>query len=452
MQSGLKLSVSGVRGVVGETFTPQIVATFARAFGTYLKGGTVLVGRDTRPSGYMAECALVAGLQSVGCRPLLAGILPTPTLLLMTRSMNLRGGIAITASHNAAEWNALKFIGPQGLFLDASHCEALFDVYHQRIFPSTAEQDLHPVRHLDAPERVHFQRVESYVDAGAIRARRFRVAVDCCNGVGALFSPSFLRDRFHCDLVALHDRPDGHFERPPEPLPANLDALRRAVVDNGCDIGFAQDPDGDRLAVVDERGEPIGEALTVGLALSQVLRRHGSGTVVVNQSMSKAVQQRLEALGARVLLSPTGEINVSQLMLERGAVAGGEHSGGAIIPAIHPCRDSYSAMAVILELLRSTGRTVSELVAEFPRYATRKENLSVQGGASAVALRAVRHRYEGHPMMLNDGVHVDFGDRWVQVRRSNTEPVVRIFAEAPDAAGAEALAAEVRSIVEQAAG
>ena len=234
----LKVGVSGVRGVVGRSFTPSTALGFAQAFGIHARQGTVLVGRDTRPSGPMIEMAVVAGLQSVGCRPLLAGVVPTPTLLYLVRQHGAAGAIAITASHNAAPWNALKFVNHQGLFLNARHAEELFDIYHQQDFPLVPEAQLATASPLENPMLGHIRTILSYVNLEAIRQRNFSVAVDCCNGVGAIHTIPFL-EQLGCTVHAIHDTPNGIFQRPPEPQPKNLGALNASVQDNQCDVGCA---------------------------------------------------------------------------------------------------------------------------------------------------------------------------------------------------------------------
>jgi phosphomannomutase len=449
MKENLKIGVSGVRGVVGASFSPQLAISFAEAFGTLVGRGAVLIGRDTRPSGPMVEHAVVAGLMAVGCTPVLAGVVPTPTLLYLVRSRAARGGIMITASHNAASWNALKFVDRHGMFLPPDQIDELLDIYHQQDFPWAQESDLRRSLALNPGDTaVHFDRVESYVDASAIRAAGFRVAVDCCNGVGALHSPPFLRERFSCDLIAIHDQVHGEFEREPEPLPEHLGALSDAVRENMCAVGFAQDPDGDRLAVVNEKGEPIGEAQTVALALRAVLQLHGKGTVAVNYSAGKAIEEMAQTYGSSVVRARTGEVYVSETMLASGAVAGGEHTGGIIVPAVHMCRDSYTGMALILELMARTGRTISDLCNDIPRYHLVKDKIPMDAGHAPAMLRAVRKYFAGERMSFEDGIVVDFGDRWVQVRRSHTEPVLRIIAEAPQREAAEQLMTDVQQLLQ----
>ncbi|HMP77448.1 MAG TPA: phosphoglucosamine mutase [Kiritimatiellia bacterium] len=448
MKESLKVGVSGVRGIVGDSFTPQIAAAFAQAFGSFVGQGPVLVGRDTRPSGRMIEQAVVAGLQSVGCNPILLGVVPTPTVLILTQYLAARGGIAITASHNPEQWNALKFVDRRGLFLEEHRAQELFDIYHQQNFPLVPEAEIPAVASQPYPVEHHFKRIMEYVDHAAIRARRFRVAVDCVNGVGALFSPFLLSQLLGCEIVPIHDTPSGVFERDPEPLPQHLGALREAVVRHGCAIGFAQDPDGDRLAIVDESGEAIGEDLTLALAAWQVLDAHEKGPVAINLSASKAVEDVVRARGCDVIRTRIGETHVARAMLESGAVVGGEHNGGVIIPRIHPCRDSFAAMAVILELLARTGRSVSSLRAEIPRYHVVRRKVPSRPERVPEALRELRRLYAVHPLNFLDGLYVQFEDAWVHVRRSNTEPVVRITVEAPSPARADVLADEFTARLE----
>ncbi len=450
MKETLKISVSGVRGVVGDSFSPQLAASFAQAFGAFVGQGDVMIARDTRKSGAMIEQAVVAGLMSVGCTPVCAGIAPTPSVLFSVKEMGFRGGIMITASHNAAPWNALKFIDRRGMFLNEVHAEELFDLYHQQDFPLVAESDLREVEGLDNAVEAHFRRILDYVDANRINAAGLRVAVDCCNGVGALYSEDFLSNELGCEVISVFDGISGEFEREPEPLPENLEALSRAVTENWCHIGFAQDPDGDRLAVVDEKGEPIGENRTVALAVQQVLKVHEQGPIVINMSASKCIERAARDLGFDVIRSKTGEINVSEAMIEAGAVVGGEHTGGIIIPAVHPCRDSFAGMAVILELLAMSGLTVSELTGGLQQYQLVKDKIPIRSEWASAIMRDVRRRYEGQKMNFTDGVHIDMGDRWVHIRRSDTEPVLRIIAEAPDMEGAEKLIDELRSRVKNA--
>lgn len=447
MKDFLKVSVSGVRGVVGDSFTSQLAASFAQAFGSFVGLGTVVVGRDTRPTGYMLEQAVVAGLQSVGCKPVLAGIVPTPTVLILTSELHARGGIAITASHNPSQWNALKFVDRSGLFLSPTRAEELYDIYHQGDFRMVCESDIPSVQEYSNPMLVHFNKVLNYVDADVIRGRKFKIAVDCCNGVGALHTRGFL-EMLGCEVVACFDAPTGNFEREPEPLPGNLGALSKLVVEHGCAAGFAQDPDGDRLAIVDEMGQPINEDMTVAFAARQVLDHHEKGPVAVHLSTSNSVRHVAEKRGINIIRTKIGEINVSAAMLAAGAVVGGEGNGGVIIPRIHPCRDSYAGMAIVLELMAMENKKVTELCAEMPRYHLVKDKVRIHGEKAAGVLRKLRRKYENRKINLLDGVHVELDDAWFHARMSNTEPVIRLVVEAPAKEQALRLAAELRAEID----
>lgn len=446
MRDFLKVGISGVRGVVGQSFTPQLAAAFAKAFGLYVGRGNVLVGRDTRPSGSMYELAVVAGLQSVGCRPVLTGIVATPSLLHLARDPRARGGIMITASHNPSPWNALKFVDGRGMFLRPACAEELYDIYHQDDFTMVPEADIATTHTIRTPCRHHFDRVCDYVDTDAAVARRFKVAVDCCNGVGAVHTRAFL-ERLGCEVFTCMDAPTGIFEREPEPLPENLGVLRKLVTAQGCDVGFAQDTDGDRLALVDETGRALGEDFTVALATRRVLEAHSRGPVAATLSTSRVVQDVANACGVEYIRTRIGEIHVSEAMLAAGAVAGGEGNGGMIVPAIHPCRDSYAGMALVLELLAAAGKPLSALWSEVPRYHVIKEKVHIRPGRAPHILRAARYAYAEHELSLIDGVHVDFGDRWVHIRSSNTEPVMRITAEAAARAEAAELVANAQALI-----
>jgi phosphomannomutase len=444
----LKVGISGVRGIVGETFTPQIAASFARAFGVFVGRGSVVVGRDTRPSGDMIEYAVVAGLQSVGCQPLLADVVPTPTIGFLTASLGARGGIAITASHNPAPWNALKFIGRDGRFLGRQRAGELLDVYHHGQFALVAEDAIPVAEDIPDPTGAHFARVLAYVDADAIRKRKFRVAVDACNGVGALHSRRFL-EQLGCTVVLCHDMPTGIFEREPEPLPENLGALATLVKAHQCDVGFAQDPDGDRLALVDEHGHPIGEDLTIAFAVQDVLSRHDKGPVAIHLSTSRCVQDVAEKFGCAVTRTRIGEINVVEVMMSLGAPVGGEGNGGVIVPAIHPGRDSFTGMALTLELMVKEARTVSQLRDAIPHYALSKDKQRVHPEQIPEAMRRLRRLYEGKGAKVNllDGVFAEFPGSWVHIRPSNTEPVIRFAAETPAREESARLVAEARATI-----
>ncbi|MBI2298470.1 MAG: phosphoglucosamine mutase [Armatimonadetes bacterium] len=443
----LKISISGVRGIVGEALTPLLLARFAQAFGGWCGGGGVVLGRDTRRSGEMACQAVVAGLLAAGCRVLDAGIVPTPTVQYNVPRRGAAGGVIVTASHNPEEWNALKLVGPDGLFLSPLQAEELLDIYHQED-PPAAEQ---PARHVaplpDAVAR-HLQGVLARVDVAAVRRRGFRVAVDAVNGAGSVMNP-LLCEALGCELVPLHMHAGGGFPREPEPLPEHLGELCDLVRSSGADLGFAQDPDADRLALVDEGGVCLGGEYALAVACRHVLERCGGGRVVVNLSTSRAVDDAAGLAGGTVRRSKIGEINVVLDMRRQGAVIGGEGNGGVIDPALHYARDSFAGMALILEHLALHGRTVTEALAGIGRYVMARAKLPrppLREVGRMVA--AVRQAYAGRgdaTVDTRDGVRVDLPAGWVHLRASNTEPILRIVAEAAELATAERLIAEVRA-------
>lgn len=439
----LKISISGVRGVAGEALTPQVVTSFAAAFGTYCGAAPVVVGTDTRPSREMVSEAAIAGLLSVGCIPIHLGIVPVPTLQHYLRETRAAGGICITASHNPAEWNALKFFGPDGVVLRPNQFAELLDMYHQGVYPRVGAQEIADVRADASATARHQEAVLRAVDAAAIGARGFTVAVDACNGAASRFAPAFLR-ALGCRVEELHTDEGAPFPRDPEPAPQNLGALCRRVIESGADAGFALDADADRLAVVSEEGNPLGEECTVALAVDHFLSRQ-PGPVVVNVSTSRMIDDIAARYRCPVHRTKVGETNVIERMLERGARIGGEGIGGVIVPAINPCRDAFVAMAVILEALARAGGTLSALRARLPSYFMVKRSVPCRPRDVAPLLRLLKGLYRGQELDLTDGVKVVWPDRWLHVRASNTEPIIRVTAEAPIEETARAL---VRSVLE----
>ncbi|HWW75126.1 MAG TPA: hypothetical protein VNZ44_07015, partial [Pyrinomonadaceae bacterium] len=394
----LKISISGVRGVVGESLTPTLLVRFAQAFGTYTGPGAICVGRDTRTSGEMVRQAVVAGLLSSGCRIVDLGVCPVPTVQLMVRVLRARGGICITASHNPAEWNALKFIDSAGLFLGAGQARQLLDIYHQGEYRKVAGAEMRAVEPLAGAVDLH---VKAILDAlGPLPSksgggRRLRVAVDSCNGAGSVAAPRLL-EALGVEVFPVNVTPDGTFPRGAEPLPENLAALCELVRKERCDVGFAQDMDADRLAVVDERGEAVGEEYTLVLAARYVLARE-PGPLVANLATTGALDALAARFGCPVYRSKIGEANVAEEMLRRRATIGGEGNGGVIYPRINFGRDSLVGAALILHLLAETGQTVSEILATLPPYVLIKEKLACPSHKIKDALRMVEREYEGYP-------------------------------------------------------
>ncbi|HEX8723321.1 MAG TPA: phosphoglucosamine mutase [Pyrinomonadaceae bacterium] len=438
----LKISISGVRGVVGESLTPSLLVRFAQAFGTYVGPGTIVIGRDTRTSGEMVRQAVLAGLLSTGCRVVDLDVCPVPTVQLLVRERHARGGICITASHNPAEWNALKFINSSGLFLPAAQARQLLDIYHQGEYAKVAGAEMREVAREAGAIDLHVRRIIEAVGPLPAGARRLRAAVDSCNGAGSVVAPRLLA-ALGAEVVPVNTTPDGTFPRGAEPVPENLADLCRAVREQACDVGFAQDMDADRLAVVDERGLPVGEEYTLVLAARYVLARE-PGPLVANLATTGALDGVAAEFGCPVFRSKIGEANVTEEMRRRGAVLGGEGNGGVIYPRVNFARDSLTGMALVLHLLADSGRAVSEIVAGLPRSHMVKEKLACRSDRIGRALKAVREAYARWPQDARDGVKVTTDDGWFLVRGSNTEPIIRLVAEAPTEARALALVADLR--------
>ncbi len=443
----LKISISGVRGVVGDSLTPDLLTRFSQAFGTYIGSGRVVVGRDTRTSGEMVRQAVVSGLLSSGCRIVDAGVCPTPTVQLLVRRLRAAGGIAITASHNPPEWNALKFVGPDALFLSGARGRELLDIYHQGEYTKARSQRIRTVEALTGALDQHLAAVLEAVGRLPAGGRRLKVVLDACNGAGAIVGPRLL-EALGAEVVGIHTTPDGRFPRPAEPTPENLKALCAAVREHGADIGFAQDMDADRLAIVSELGDPIGEERTLVLAVEHVLGRT-PGPVVANLSTTHALELVAARYGCTVYRTPVGEANVTEGMLRHRAVIGGEGNGGVIYPRINFARDSLVGMGLILHRLAEAGQTVSALVAALPRLEIVKTQFPFPSQRLGEVFRKARREFADHPLDLRDGVKVTLADAWFLLRGSNTEPVMRVVAEAATEEAARSLALRIRGRVEQ---
>src|SRR5689334_14814253 len=424
----LKISISGVRGVVGQSLTPKLLTRFAEAFGTHTGSGTIVIGRDPRTSGEMVKHAVIAGLLSTGSRVIDIGICPVPTVQLQVRHRRAQGGIAITASHNPAEWNALKFIGASGLFLDAGQARELLDIYHQGEYTKAGGAELRTVEAVEGATDLHIKSILDVLGPLPARAKKLRVVLDSCNGAGSLVGPKLI-EVLGAEVIRLNTTPNGSFPRPAEPLPENLGELCRLVQEHQADVGFAQDMDADRLAIVSEQGEPIGEDNTLVLATLFVLGRE-KGPVVANLSTTSAVADVAKKFDCPVYLTKIGEVNVTDAMQLHRAVIGGEGNGGVIYPRINFARDSLVGIALVLHLLAESGKSVTELLADIPRYTIVKEKISCASDRIAGVLRMVRQEFAEHQIDTRDGVKVIVPDGWLLVRGSNTEPIIRVVAEA----------------------
>ena len=428
----LKIGITGVRGVVGETFTPELAVNFAQAFGTYLDGGRIAVCRDTRPSGPMVHAAVCSGLLAAGCEVIDLGVCPTPSMQLTVKLIQANGGIAITAGHNPSKWNALKFVRSDGLYLNATQAEELLDIFHQAEFLKTTWDKIKTtIDTADAIER-HIDTLQNAFAVESIRERKLTVAVDCCNGSCALLIPRWL-EVLGCEVLALNDDVSAPFPHSPEPTPNTMAQLSAVVKAGHAHIGFAHDADGERLGIVTESGQPLSEELTLPL-VGLIRLQQRSGTIVTNISTGSRIDRVAEKYGGTVIRTPVGQAFISEAMIEHEAVLGGEGSGGIAVPEVHPTHDSAAAIGVILEHLARGDASISTLVRQLPEVTMVKYNLEVEPNRLYSVLQTFRLTVESEnlPFDLSDGIKVQFSDGWVHVRASNTESMIRVIVEADE--------------------
>jgi phosphomannomutase len=435
--SNLIVSVSGIRGIIGEGLTPRAVLAFASAFGVHVNGGRIALSRDGRPSGLMLRNAVLAGLTAAGCEVHDLQVAPTPTVGLAVRKLGAAGGIQITASHNPAPWNGLKMFGPDGRVLSAADglkVQQLFEAGSSQCVPWNEVgtwQDYHKA------QDEHRDRVLQLVDVTRIRAAALRAFLDGNGGAGGPLGRSLLK-AFQVETACYGCDADGFFLHEPEPTEANLHQVCPMVRQHKADIGFALDPDSDRLALIDETGRYIGEELTLALAVRFRLGRD-KGPVVVNMSTSRVMEDLAKRYGCAFHRTAVGEANVADKMLEVNAVIGGEGNGGVIDPRVGLVRDPFIGMGLVLNLMAETGRKLSELVAELPAYHIVKDKYSASREQLVELFPALEKAWPDARANRLDGLRLDWADRWVHVRPSNTEPIVRVIAEAPRRDDAEML-------------
>jgi phosphomannomutase len=396
----------------------------------------------------MFHRSVLAALQSVGCDVIDVGLTTTPTCQLAVEHHHAAGGLMISASHNPIEWNALKFIGAAGLFLEADEGQEMRALVERGI-PRATWDKLGSVTQDERAVERHLERVLAipYLDVKGIRSRRFKVALDCVRGAGTVIMPALL-ERLGCEMVAINLEPDGRFPRPPEPVAENLGELERLVLDSGAAVGFAVDPDVDRLALVSEQGRAIGEDYTLALAARLVLR-HRTGAVVTNLSTSRVVDDAVRTAGATVLRAPVGEVNVAVRMRDEGAPVGGEGNGGVILSEVHLGRDAPVGAALTLQLLQEEKRPLSAIVGDLPRYVIVKDKLDRPSASLDSVYAALRTAFADATADTQDGLRLAWADRWVHVRPSGTEPIVRVIAEAPTEREAKDLVRRSREPLEK---
>lgn len=440
--SELTRSVAGIRGIWGDSLFPATGAQYSAAFAITRKGGKIVVGRDTRKSGEALKHAVISGLLSFGCEVVDAGILPTPSCQLAVEELCAVGGIIITASHNPEQWNGLKFVNSRGEFLNEEEFTALINVLdNDRIqYPSIRN----PVPfHIDETVNgrivnTHIDKICSVIDTERIRGKKLIAVIDAVNGAGSrLIIP--LLERLGVDLITLNCKEDGNFPRGAEPMPENLTDLCMAVKKEGAEIGFAVDPDADRLSIVSEQGIPLGEEMTLPLVANHILARE-KGVIVTNLSTSMAIDFVAKQHDVSVVRTKIGEANVVSAMKENNCIIGGEGNGGVIVPKIHYARDSGIGIGIILDCLAASGRKISDLAGDIPQYYMVKRKIDCSGQVIEKTVQYFEKHYSGEKTDVRDGLKVIWDDAWLHLRKSGTEGLLRVFAEAMDIKRAEGLA------------
>lgn len=437
------ISVSGVRGILGKSMDPEIAARFAAAYGSWLAGQKVVIGRDSRASGPALSSAVSAALRFMGIDIIDVGIAATPTVELMVRHLDADGGIIITASHNNEDWNALKFLDGKGEFIDSDAVAIIRGKVEGEEGLYSPPQRIGSYSRFDSADDIHIDRILDLecIDPAGISASGIKAVIDCVNGAGSAILPALLI-KLGVDVITLYTDMNSPFPHDPEPRPANLGELSRSVRKENADIGFACDPDADRLVLVDGEGTVCSEELTLALAADFILQRE-KGDVVANLSSSRLIDDLAAIHGVASVRSKVGEANVISMMKDVEAVIGGEGNGGVIYPAIHYGRDAMTGAALILQLLADEKVSLKEKIASLPRYYIVKEKFPFKGSLDAV-IEALKIEFVGEINGI-DGIRIDMEKGWVHFRRSNTEPVVRIIAEAADED-------EARRLVEKAGG
>jgi phosphomannomutase len=436
MASQLMKSVSGIRGIVGDTLTPDLIVRVGSAFAKYAKKGIIVIGRDTRPSGKVIADILKSVLVFSGCDVTDIGIMPTPTVELMVKELKANGGIVISASHNPVEWNAFKLINNSGTFLNAREISRFFE-YMEHDFEYVPWNKTGRIScNRDAAD-VHIRKVLNVINKDRIKKKGYKIVLDSVNGAGSEITLKLLSN-LNCKIIPLYCDINAGFPRGAEPVPENIRGLSKAVKKYGADAGFAQDPDADRLAIVDESGIPIGEENTLALVTEHLLSKK-KGRVVINLSTTKAIEDIARNYGVPVKRTRVGEINVTDEMRRNGARIGGEGNGGVISPEINMGRDSLAGIGYVLEMMSERGKNISELVRNIPQYYMKKGKVEIhRTQVSDEVFNKIRSKFKGEKFSGIDGLridftkHADFKGGWVHLRPSNTEPVFRIISEGRD--------------------
>jgi len=432
----LMTSISGVRGIIGDGLDPRTIVKYVNAYADFVKEGKVVIGRDSRLSGEMVKNITAGTLMAKGIDVIDIGICPTPTVQFNVKELDAAGGIAISASHNPNQWNALKLLNSAGQFLSPQEFNAMTHNLDKDQSAFKSWDNLGEKTEYDEGLKSHINAILklNFLDLDSIREKEFKIVVDCVNGAGAYCVPDFLRS-FGCKVVEINCNKDGVLVPNPEPLPENITETLKKVSEAKADLGIVVDPDVDRLVLITEKGEPFVEENTITQALKFILSKQ-TGDVVVNLSTTRAVDNIADKFGAKVFRSPVGEANVVKKMKEVDAVIGGEGSGGVIYPALHYGRDALCAIAITLQHLTEFGEPISRLKESLPQYYISKKKINVKYDPDVIINNIIKE-FKKVKINTEDGVRVDFNDHWIHFRKSNTEPIIRIITEAQTKSEAE---------------
>ena len=441
-------SISGVRGLIDSHLTTKVIECYARAFHSHLKPGLIFIGRDSRPSGEDLLDSFANELVRLGRDVIICGIVPTPTVQFMVERSEAAGGIIITASHNPIEWNGIKFVRSDGTFFHPNDCDQLFELFDKdkalndvkspgMVFPDQNSILKHAINTIEL----------SCIDFKAIKKRQFKVVIDAVNGAGSAALPLLL-EYLGCEVIKLYCEGNGEFKRGTEPLPENLIDLGKLVLDNNADVGFAVDPDADRLAVVDETGKPIGEEYTLVVAAEGYINNRKKEEIfVTNLSSSMALDKLAEKHSCSVERSAVGEINVVQKMLALNSELGGEGNGGVILKESHLGRDSLVGVAMVLNRMSQEETKISKIHSSLPQFHIMKDKIILDGVDKNIVEKKVKSIFSDAEINSNDGLKLIWNDCWIHIRTSNTEPIMRIYAEAPSKKVAEKLVEKVKNCI-----
>jgi phosphomannomutase len=441
----LKASISGIRGIVGESLTPDVIVKYVSAYSQMMPAGPILLGRDSRPSGDVL-CNFVAYLLNcLGREVIEIGIVPTPTVLFCVKEKGYAGGIVITASHNPIEWNALKLVNSKGKFLSPAEFAKLSELVEQGKFDYAVWNKLGKSEKMHDMALLHLEKVLNFVDVEKIKAKNFKVVIDTVNGAGGPIGAKLLRT-LGCEVIEINTETTGYFAHPPEPTPVNLTQLSEKMKECGGDVGFALDPDADRLVLAGSDGEILSEEYTLALCADHYLSSKEKTDLVINLSSSRLCDDVAAKHGVKVLRVPTGEIHVTESLEQTGAKLGGEGNGGVILPQINKCRDTLVGMALILEYLANNGKKIEDCAKEIGNYSFIKTKFQVTDIDLTKTEALLKEKFPDGKLNNSDGLRLDFDDSWVLIRKSNTEPIVRVFAEAKSEQRALELIESVRNI------